>query len=306
MIMISVGQLTRRGSASFGSSIEAASAARCRTSGSSSRRPRRLRPSSGSSAGFCSCLSAPSSISGSRHRAAASAARSAPIDHRGGRDGAGQVAIELIRRRAHRGVAEVRQDNGLPRRVDQHRVTADRAVSDAGPPQGQQLAVQVIERGVADLGGVGVRQRRPGRHPVDQQRVPGRSRRSRLDDLGHGDIRQARSHGDVGLVLDLLKPGDRQARPGVPVQQEPARLGEQPGIGRVPAVDRDTEATGRIRPAQLGRLEPRHPPDLPGHRVHIARRGCRTPRAAAGRPRPRAGRAASRKRAGPPPSPPSR
>ena len=155
----------------------------------------------------------------------------------------------MIRRRPLRGVAEVRQDNGPRHRVDQHRVTADRAVSDAGSPQGQQLAVQVIERGVADPGGVRVRQRRPGRHPVDQQRVAGRSRRSRLDDLGYGDIGQARSHGDVGLVLDLLEPGDRQARPGVPVQQEPARLGEQPGIGRVPAVDRDTEATGRIRPA---------------------------------------------------------
>ena len=78
-IMMSVGQLTRRGSASRGSSIEAAWAARCRTSGSKLRLPRRLRPSSGSSAGFCSCLSAPSIISGSRHRAAESAARPAPI-----------------------------------------------------------------------------------------------------------------------------------------------------------------------------------------------------------------------------------
>jgi hypothetical protein len=192
--------------------------------------------------------------------------------HRGGRDGAGQIAIEPIRRSPHRGVAEVRQENGSRHRVDQYRVTADRAVSDACPPQGHQLAVQVIERGVADLGGVDVRQRRPGRrHPVDQQRVMGRSRRSRLDDLGHGDIGQPRSHGHVGLMLDLLEPGDRQARPGVPVQQEPARLGEQPGVGRVPAVDRDTEAPGRIRPAYLGRLELCHPPDLPDHRVHIPR-----------------------------------
>ena len=78
MIMISVGQDTRRGSASSGSSIEAAAAARCRTSGSSPRLPRRLRPSSGSSDGLCRCRSAPSSISGGRHRAAAAAARSAP------------------------------------------------------------------------------------------------------------------------------------------------------------------------------------------------------------------------------------
>ena len=38
-------------------------------------------------------------------------------------------------------------------------------------------------------------------------------------------------------MLDLLQPGDGQARSGVPVQQEPARLGEQPGIGRVPAAE---------------------------------------------------------------------
>ena len=72
-------------------------------------------------------------------------------------------------------------------------------------------------------------------------------------------------------MFDLLKPGYREARPGVPVQQEPACLGEQPGIGRVPAVDRDTDATGRIRPAYLGGLELRHPPDLPPGRVHVAR-----------------------------------
>src|SRR5689334_9784375 len=74
-------------------------------------------------------------------------------------------------------------------------------------------------------------------------------------DLRHGGTGQARSHGHVGLMLDLLEPGDDQARPGVPVQQEPARLSEQPGIGRVPAVDHDTEATGPVRPAYPGRLE---------------------------------------------------
>ena len=44
-------RLTRRGSTSFGTSIEAARAARSRTSASSARLPRRLRPSAGSSAG---------------------------------------------------------------------------------------------------------------------------------------------------------------------------------------------------------------------------------------------------------------
>ena len=45
---------------------------------------------------------------------------------------------------------------GLRRRVDQHRVTADRAVGDASLPQDQQLAVQVIERAVGNRVGVGV------------------------------------------------------------------------------------------------------------------------------------------------------
>src|ERR1700760_228612 len=71
MISISVGQLTRRGSARVGSST------------------------------------AGGAIGGSF----------GADDHRGGRDGAGQVAVELILRGPLRGVAEVRQDNGARHRV---------------------------------------------------------------------------------------------------------------------------------------------------------------------------------------------
>ena len=58
---------------------------------------------------------------------------------------------------------------GLRGRVDQQRVPADRAVGDPGPAQGQQLTVEVIKRGVADVGGVGLGQRR--RRPAAGRRA---------------------------------------------------------------------------------------------------------------------------------------
>ena len=163
--------------------------------------------------------------------------------HRRRRQRAGQVTIELIGRGVRRDVTEVRHHDRLGGRVDQQRITADRAVGDPRPAQGQQLPVHVVQRGVADVGGVSIRQGRPGRQPVDQQRVPGRSRGSGVNELGHGDAGLAGPQGEERLVLDLLKPGDGEDWPGVPVQQEPARLGQQPGVGRIPAVDLDTEAT---------------------------------------------------------------
>jgi hypothetical protein len=132
-------------------------------------------------------------------------------------------------------------------------------------------AIRRSRDGVGDVRGVGLGQRAPGQHPADQQRVPGRSRGSGLDDLGHGHAELAGPQGEEGLVLDLLEPGNGEARPGIPVQQEPARLGEQPGVGRVPAVDGDAEAAGRASSARLGGLVLRHPPDLPRRRVHAHR-----------------------------------
>jgi hypothetical protein len=136
-------------------------------------------------------------------------------------------------------------------------------VGDAGRPQGQQLVVQVIEQRVADRGDASLRQRQAfhsGRHPADQERVAGRAGLPGLDDLGYRDTGPGRPHREVRLVLDLLQPGNRKAGPGVPVEHEPANLRQQPGIGRVPAIDLDLKPAGR---GQLVRLVLRHPPHLP-------------------------------------------
>ena len=102
------------------------------------------------------------------------------------RHGAGQVAIELIWRRARCGVAEVRQTRSPLRRVDQQRVAADGAVGDACPPQDQQLTVEVVKGGVTDVAGVSVGQRRarraggrPAARPWTVPRFPPRRSRAR-------------------------------------------------------------------------------------------------------------------------------
>ena len=77
--------------------------------------------------------------------------------HGRGRHGTGQVAIKQIRPRARRGVAEVRHRGGPRHRVDQQRVTADRAVRDPRPAQYQQLPVHLVQRDVADVGRVSLR-----------------------------------------------------------------------------------------------------------------------------------------------------
>jgi hypothetical protein len=114
-------------------------------------------------------------------------------------------------------------------------------VRDPRPPQGQQLPVQLIQQGVADLSWVGVGQRGPGGQPESQERVAGWPGGAGLEDLRHGHARPGGPQGEVGLVLDLLQPGDGQLRPGIAVQHEPARLGQQPRIGRIPAVDLDAD-----------------------------------------------------------------
>ena len=271
MIMISVGQLTRRGSTSFGSSIEAAWAARWRTSWSSPRLAPQAPADQRVERWLLQVPQRPFQQVGLQAPGRGIGRSFGADRHRRDRQGPGQVAVELIGRGARRGVAEVRHHDGLGGRVDQQRVPADRAVRDAGPPQNQQLPVQVIQGGVADLGGIRVGQRHPRRQPADQQRVLGRPGRPGLGDLRHGDAGLAGPQGEVGLVLDLLQPGEHQARTRVTVEHEPARLGEQLGVGRIPAVDQDGQAISPARSAYLGGLELGHPPDLPGRRVHVAR-----------------------------------
>ncbi len=189
----------------------------------------------------------------------------------GGRDAPGQVAVELIGRRVRGGVAEVGQHGAPVTRADQDHVTADRAVCDPGPAQRQQLPVQVVQRGVAHVGGVRPGQQSAGWQAADQQRVVSGPGGAGRHDVRHGHAGLARPHGEKPLVLDLLQPGQREAGPGVPVEQEPAQLGEQLGVRRVPAVHRDGQPLARgIRRAGLGGLVLGHPPGLPRQRQHVA------------------------------------
>ena len=61
-------------------------------------------------------------------------------------------------------------------------------------------------------------------------------------------------------MLDLLQAVQDQGGPGVPVHTEPPQFGQQPGVGRVPAVDRQLDrAARRVTSGEL--LDP---PDLAG------------------------------------------
>jgi len=154
--------------------------------------------------------------------------------------------------------------------VGQQRVTAGCTVDDLRLAHDQQLPVKVVEHGVADLGGIGIGQRRAGRSrlasnaSLEGPAVPA----STIS--GTGTPARAVRKVRYALMLDLLQPGDRQARPGVPVQHEPARLGQQPGVSRIPAINLDTEASKPIRSAYLGGLEPRHRLQPSGQRPHVA------------------------------------
>ena len=89
---------------------------------------------------------------------------------------------------------------------------------------------------------------------------PGRSRRQHRRHPGPGP---AGHQGHIGLVLDLLASGQGQGRTGVPVEEEPDRLGQQLGIGGVPPVDRHVDL---IAVEEAG--EPGHPPLLIGDGHH--------------------------------------
>ena len=73
-------------------------------------------------------------------------------------------------------------------------------------------------------------------------------------------------------MLDLLQPGQGEIGSRVPVEQEPAHLGQQLGIRRIPAVNGDgQQLIRRVHRSRLGGLVFRHPPGLPRQRPHVAR-----------------------------------
>ena len=115
MTMINVGQLTRRGSTSFGTSIDLASGGALtdilQEPALASQAPAERGVEPGAvqmPEGACQHLR--------RQAPGRGAGGSFGADHHGRRGhGASQVAIELIRRRVRRGVAEVRQRRRSPR-----------------------------------------------------------------------------------------------------------------------------------------------------------------------------------------------
>ena len=108
------------------------------------------------------------------------------------------------------------------------------------------------------------------RRPGHQQGVvggPGRTGRQHRRHPGPGP---GGHQGQIGLVLDLLATGQGQGGSGVAVEEEPGRLGQQLGVGGVPAVDRHVDLARR-RPTG----EPADAPLLVGGRAPQSAARCR-------------------------------
>ena len=281
--------------------MDAASAACFLASSSSPGRPRRLRPMAGSRAAFLQVAEGGREHAGLQAPGGAAPRPVGPQGHRSRRDDPGHVTIELNRRGRRGGIAEVRDDGGLPRRVDKQRVAADSAVRDARRPQRQQLPVDVIDGGVGDVGGARFREPPSGGQPGHHQRVLRRSGRG----AGAGEFRHGRAdlrgpQGDESLrstccsrVMVRLGPESRYSR------NRPALVNSPASAASFPSTD-----TSRRRPGEVPGVFPSprtSPPPRPaGPTAAPGSPGRRVPRAAAARPRPRASRAASRRPGGRP------
>ena len=103
----------------------------------------------------------------------------------------------------------------------------------------------------------------PGRRPGHEERVVGRSGRAGGQHRRHPGPGPVGHQGQIGLVLDLLAPGQGQGRAGVPVEEETDRLGQQLGVGCVTPVHRDVDraavdASRRIGPTPHSWFGRRH------------------------------------------------
>ena len=96
--------------------------------------------------------------------------------------------------------------------------------------------------------------RTPGRVAHDQEGVVAPAGQADGDQLGHPGAGAAGEQQHVGLVLDLVLPGQRQRRAGVLVPDEPPGLGEQAGVGAVAAHDLDRQLG--VRPRRVAGAAP--------------------------------------------------
>ncbi len=98
---------------------------------------------------------------------------------------------------------------------------------------------------VGHLVGREIGERTPGDAPGHEHRGVGTGLTD-LDELGRVHPLALGPQEDEGLVLDLLEPGVEQRRSGVPVEEEPPRLVQEPGVTLVAPEHRDRERTLRI------------------------------------------------------------
>ncbi len=110
-------------------------------------------------------------------------------------------------------------------------------------------------------------------HGHQQGLVARRCRRGRDQHVRRPRPGVAGGQGQVGLVLDLLQPGQQQRGARVPVPEEPPDLGQQLGVGGVAAVHRHLDRLVVERGGELG--------DAPHLRMDGATSDSSTPSSAA-------------------------
>ena len=169
-----------------------------------------------------------------RGREAAATARSSPTIVRGAEQELGDVGGASSVRGARGGGVEVGDRDAV--------AVSSRSLRRSSAPwatcarcSAADWLPDVVEHGVGDLGRLAVVEAWPVERAGDEQGSARARRCPRPPRSGTGTpARSARSI-DVGLVLDLLEPGEVDARAAVLVHEEAPRLGDELGVGLVAA-----------------------------------------------------------------------
>ncbi len=131
---------------------------------------------------------------------------------------------------------------GPPVAGDDESASHDLAVGDARPVQGAEVGPRVVENGVGEPRRIDPVHGLSDRVAHDQQGVVTGAGDAHGDQLGDPGPAAGRQQQDQRLVLDLLAPPQADGRAGVLVPDGSPELGEQPGVGAVPADDLDGQA----------------------------------------------------------------